>query len=205
MDVRTALNQRRAVKQFDVEHEISDDQLQALFDPVLLTPTSYNLQHYRFVVVRNKERKIELCEASFNQRQVSDCSAVIVVISKLAAHEDAAVIYDHLPKEISARLVGMIESFYGDAPLLQRDEAMRSGSLAAMTLMLVASEMGWETCPMIGYDPDKVSQILSIPADHVTVMMICLGKATHANRERAARYEMSEVVSLENFSGLPLK
>ena len=205
MDVRTALNQRRAVKQFDVEHEINDEQLQELFEPVLLTPTSYNLQHYRFVVVRSKERKLELCEASFNQRQVSDCSAVIVVTSKLSAHEDATVIYDHLPEETTARLVGMIESFYGDAPQLQHDEAMRSGSLAAMTLMLVASEMGWDTCPMIGYDPAKVSQILSIPTDHITVMMICLGKAANTQRERAARYQLSEVVSLEGFSGPPLK
>ncbi|HIN85727.1 MAG TPA: nitroreductase family protein [Myxococcales bacterium] len=201
MDVREALEQRRAIKQFDPEQELTDAELRRLLEPVLLTPTSYNLQHYRFVVVRKKELKNLLCEAAFNQLQVRDCSAVVVVTAKLNAHEDAPQIYDHLPPEITDKLVSMTASFYANAPQLQRDEAMRSGSLASMTLMLVASERGWDTCPMIGYDPAKIAVLLDVPIDHAIVMMICVDKATLAPRERAARYKLSDVACLESFEG----
>jgi len=202
MDVREALEQRRAIKRFDPDQELTDAELKQMLEPVLLTPTSYNLQHYRFVVARKKELKSQLCEAAFNQFQVRDCSAVVVVTAKLNAHEDAGQIYDHLPSEITDKLVAMTASFYGNAPQLQRDEAMRSGSLASMTLMLVASEMGWDTCPMIGYDTAKVIELMSIPSDHAIIMMICVGKANNAPRERALRYQLSDVVCLENFEGV---
>ena len=82
-----------------------------------------------------------------------------------------------------------------------RDEALRSGGLASMALMLKATEMGLGTCPMIGFDQTKLATVLAIPDDHVCVMMICVGKIEQQARPRTHRYEVSQVVALDGFDG----
>ena len=71
----------------------------------------------------------------------------------------------------------MIGQFYEGNEQLQRDEAMRSCGIAGQTLMLTAKAMGYDSCPMIGFDPEQVAQIIQLPEDHVLGFMITVGKA----------------------------
>lgn len=192
---------RRSVSKYAPDQPISDADLKAVFGKVLLTPSSFNLQHWRFVVVRDPRIKTELREASWGQEQVETCSAVIVIAGKLDAHIDAPRIFAEAPPAVREQVVPMINKFYASNPQLQRDEAIRSASLAAMTLMFAAYEMGYATGAMIGFNPRAVSRIVKLSENHVPVMLIVIGKQTGETRPRSYRFPIDEVVTLETLDG----
>ncbi len=192
---------RRSVKSYDPNHAVTDDELKALFAKVVLSPSSFNLQHWRFVVVRDPKQKAALRKVAFNQEQVATASAVIVVLGKLTAHEDAARIFDDAPQTVRDSMVPMIHGFYADKVTAQRDEAIRSASLAAMTLMYAAYDMGYATGPMIGFDPKGVAELIGLDQHHVPVMLVVLGKQVGDMRPRSFRFPVSDVVKLETFTG----
>ena len=148
---------RHSVRIYETGIEISDADLKQIFDTVVLSPSSFNVQHWQFVVVREQERKSTLRGMSYGQAQVEAASAVVLVCGRLDAHVDAAQIYADAGEEARDKYVPMIEGVYNDQPALQKEEAIRSGSLAAMTLMYAAKAAGWDSGPMIGFDAGTVS------------------------------------------------
>ncbi len=201
MEFEKLVTQRRSVSKYDPNHVITDKELKTLFERTTLSPSSFNLQHWRFVVVREPAIKAKLREAAFDQEQVERASATIVVIGKLNAHEDAARIYTETPENVREQMLPMIQGFYADKPQIQRDEAIRSASLAAMTLMYAARDMGYATGPMIGFDPTEVSKLIGLDDGHIPVMLIVIGRQVGEVRRRAHRYSLPEVVKLESFAG----
>jgi nitroreductase len=199
MELEQAIRERRSIKSYDPSHEIDDATLERIFALVTRSPSSWNLQHWRFVVVRDAARKRALSAAAWGQRHVAECSAVVAVCGKLRAHEDAARTNAHAPQATLDQLVPVIEQSYADDERFQRDEAIRSGSLAAMTLMLVAQGEGLATCPMIGFDQEKVATLLEVPDDHVVVMLVTLGKWTGEPPFPTSRLPLAEVVKHETF------
>jgi nitroreductase len=205
MELEDAIRQRRSQKSFDRSFEISDELLRDIFELVSLSPSSFNLQHWRFAVVRDRVRKLQLQEASFGQRHIGDGSAVVVVAAKLEAHDDARKAQVHVPENMVDKLIGIIESSYAGKPQFQRDEAVRSASLAAMTLMLVAKSKGLCSCPMIGFVPDRVAKIVELPEGYITVMLVVLGKQGADEAFPTSRFPLSDTVKLETFSGNSLR
>lgn len=206
MDFAELAATRRSIRRYQAGLMVSDAELQAIFRLVQLTPSSFNLQHWQFVVVRDPERKRTLRGLSFGQQQVEDCAAVILVCGRLDAHEDAAALYAGAPAEMREKFVPMIGAVYAGQPVLQREEAIRSGSLAAMSLMFAARQQGWDSGPMIGFDAKRVAALLSLPGNWLPVMMVTLGKANDDQRPpRLYRRPLSEIVHLESAlgSGLP--
>ena len=126
---------------------------------------------------------------------------MVVVAAKLAGHEDADRANGHAPEEVRAKLVPMIQGMYQDSAQFQRDEAIRSGSLASMTLMLAAADMDLCTCPMIGFDQQGVAAIAGIDDKHVVVMLITLGKRGDGDVVPTSRFELDETVRLESLAG----
>jgi len=94
----------------------------------------------------------------------------------------------------------MIEPFYADKPRLQRDEAMRSCGIAGQTIMLAAREMGYDSCPMIGFDQEAVAKIIHLPEDHCISFMITVGKALQPAWDRPGQLELSDVLIQDRFS-----
>ena len=205
MDFADAVNQRGSIKTYDPDHEITDAELIELFELTTRSPSSYNLQHWRFIVLREPEIREEVQAASWGQKQVTECSVCVVVTAKLAAHDDAARIYASAPQAVQDKLVPMIGGFYAMNDQLQRDEAIRSASLASMTLMHAATSMGLATCPMIGFDPKKVSALVGLDNDvHIPVMLITLGKQRGDKPYRTERLPLSDVVTFDHIDGPPL-
>jgi len=200
MELAEAIRSRGSVKSYEPEFVVSDDDLRKLFELVVRSPSSFNLQHWRFVAVRDKATKDQIMGAAWGQAHLGQASVDVVVCGKMPAHEDAEAIYASAPAEVSAKMVPMIGGLYSPNEQLQRDEAIRSASLASMTLMLVAEDMGLATCPMIGFDPAKVSEIVGIPEDHVPVMIVTLGKAAAPARP-TDRLAVEKVVTLDRFDG----
>jgi nitroreductase len=94
----------------------------------------------------------------------------------------------------------MIVQFYDGKEQLQRDEAMRSCGIAGQTLMLAAKAMGYDSCPMIGFDPEKVAEIIHLPEDHVLGFMITVGKALNPARPRGGQLPLTDVVIKNQFA-----
>lgn len=201
MDFARVCESRRSVKKYDPDHAISDAELSDLFELVRLTPSSFNLQHWRFVVVRDRARKAALREAAYNQEQVGQASAAIVVLGKLSAYEDAANLYVDAPQRVRDTMVPMIVDSYAGKSAMQRDEAIRSASMAAMTLMYAARNAGYATGPMIGFDPVAVGKLIDLDDDHIPVMLVVLGRPIGDIRERAFRYPVNEFVRENTLSG----
>lgn len=204
MEFANIVSGRRSVKKYDPDYAISDAELKTLFDHVSLSPSSFNLQHWRFVVVRDAQLKSKLRKAAWDQEQLETASATIVVAAKLNAHEDADQLYADAPESVRQSMVPMIAGFYADKPRMQRDEAIRSASLAAMTLMYAAHDMGYATGPMIGFDPQAVSELVRLDEQHFPVMLIVIGKQVGDMRDRAFRYPLTTTVKLETMGGTGL-
>jgi putative NAD(P)H nitroreductase len=201
MEFLDIVQQRRSVKSYDPEKAISDAELKELFDEVVLSPSSFNLQHWTFIAVKNAAMKKKFREAAWGQPQVEECSAAILVCGKLDAYKDALKIYKEAPETIQQTMVPMIHDFYEGKPKAQRDEAIRSASLAAMTLMYGATNRGWATGPMIGFDPEAVSTLLKLTPNLIPVMIVVLGHQKDAPRARAYRHPVENVVRLNTLDG----
>jgi nitroreductase len=178
VDVREAIEKRRSIKRFDPEHRLRPDEIAELLRLARLAPSAFNVQHCRYVVVDDPDRRRRLREVSFDQPQVTDASLLVVVCGDVRAwQKEPARYWNHLPARARDGLVRMIHDFYAGDEQLQRDECMRSCGLAAMTLMLAAQGLGYDSCPLDGYDAAAVARLIDLPADHLLSMFVAIGKA----------------------------
>lgn len=201
LDTFSAIEQRRSIKLYDPNHKLSDEEEKTLMNLALLSPTSFNIQNWRFILVKDQELKNQICDASWKQAQVKDCSLLIVVCADLkAAEKNPERYWKNAPENIQKIIVPMISQYYKGNETLSRDEAQRSCGIAAQTIMLAAKAMGYDTCPMVGFDPAKVGEIIKLPTDHLISMMITVGKALQPARERAGQLPYDEVVVVNRFS-----
>ena len=100
----------------------------------------------------------------------------------------------------TSTLVGMTKQFYEGKEQLQRDEAMRSCGLGGQTIMLAAKAMGYDSCPMIGFDPVQVAELINLPEDHVVSFMSAVGKATKPAWPKPGQLPLDEVVVKNRFA-----
>ena len=201
MEFSEIVQQRYSVKSYDPEKTISDAELRALFNEVVLSPSSFNLQHWTFIAVKDPALKKELKGVAWNQSQMEDCSVAVLVCGKMDAYKDAPKIYKEVPREIQKKVLPMIQGFYDGKDQMQRDEAIRSASLAAMTMMYGAVNRGWGTCPMIGFDPEAVTKILKLTPNLIPVMFVVLGHENEAPRPRSYRHPIEDVVRMNTLDG----
>ena len=200
MDTFEAVETRRSVKKFDPDHEMSAEEIDRLMRATILSPTSYNIQNWRFVLVTDREQKDAVRKVGWNQAQFSDCSLLVVVCGDLEAYaRDPERYWRNAPEAARAAIVPMIAGCYEGDERARRDEALRSGGMAAQTLMLAAQAMGYDTCPMTGFDFAEVAGIIGLPPDHEIVMAVAVGRGVEPARERSGRIPYSEAVVRERF------
>jgi nitroreductase len=180
MNTFTAIEERRSIKHYDPEHRMTEPEIRKLMEAALLSPTSFNMQNWRFVVIDDAEKKSALC-------------------ADLRCHEDAGRYWANASEAVREAMVPMIGSFYADKPELQRDEAMRSIGIAGQTLMLAAKTMGYDSCPMIGFDPAKAAEILELPKNHIIGLIVVVGKALEPAKQRGGQLPYEAVVFRDSF------
>jgi len=199
MDTFDAIDSRRSVKSFK-NHEMKQDEITKLLDAAILSPTSYNIQNWRFVTVTEQRLKDELCALSYGQKQVAEASLVIILCADLKAWaKNPERYWKNLPEEPRNALVNAIKQSYDGNSTLEKDEAMRSCGFAAQTIMLAAKSMGYDTCPMEGFDYEKVGKLIHLPDDHIVSMMVVVGKAAKGASPRGGQLPLSEVVFENSF------
>ena len=202
VDTFEAIYSRRAVKHYDPDHSLSDDEVQKLLDAAIQSPTSFNIQHWRFVVVRDPELRKQIREHGNDQAQMTEASLLIVMTADVDAWKKSPERYwRNAPAEVAELLVNWMGPFHEGREQLQRDEAQRSIGMAMQTIMLAARAMGYDSCPMIGFDHDAVAKLIRLPADHCIGPMIAIGKKTKDSWPKPGQLALDEVVVNDRFSG----
>jgi nitroreductase len=200
MELFDAIYQRRAIKAFDPEHIVSKDDEKKLFEAAIQAPTSFNIQHWRFVVVRDKALRAEMRKLGNDQAQITDSSLLVIMTADTKAwQKEPARYWTQAPKEVADLLVGWMGPFHDGRDWLQRDEAQRSIGMAMQTLMLAAKGIGLDSCPMIGFDIEAVAKLINLPADHVMGPMVAIGKGTKAPWPKPGQLSLEEVLVNNTF------
>ncbi|HRR06150.1 MAG TPA: nitroreductase family protein, partial [Victivallales bacterium] len=190
----------RAVKHFDPNHKMTDEEINKLIEMVLLSPTAFNIQNWRFVIVTDMELRKKIRAVSWNQAQVTEASVLFILCADLKAWEKEPIRYwRNASKEVQDFILPAIDAYYRGKEQVQRDEAMRSCGIAAQTLMLCAKEMGYDSCPMDGFDFDAVAKLINLPEDHVISMFVAIGKAVKEAWPRSGALPSSELVIENHF------
>lgn len=200
--IRTLLEQRTSVNHFDTRRPLDEPQITELVRLATLSPSAYNFQNWKFIAVRDAAAKQRLKAAAYGQQKVVDAPVTFIVCGTLNAHRQLRQVLQPsldagiLNADVVNGWVSMAQGSHEGNPQLQRDEAFRSASLAAMTLMLAAQEQGLVTGPMSGFDPAAVSREFGLSADEVPVILVTVGHAAAGNWAQKPRRAVRDVLQL---------
>ncbi|NKF06680.1 nitroreductase family protein [Clostridium gasigenes] len=196
------VKERRSANKFIENIAIPKEDFNDIFRELSLAPSAFNLQHARYYVVEDKELTDKVYEASFKQYKIKTASATIIVTGDKNAYLSADKIYegsmmlgmlDKIEYQIMIDTINNLYQGWGES--FQHDEAIRNASLSAMLFMLLAKNKDWDTCPMIYFDKDKISELLNIPENEVPVIMITMGKTDKSSSKiRGYRKPTNEFV-----------
>jgi nitroreductase len=173
MDLQQALHWRYAVKVFQSDRKIPNDILNTLESTLYLSPSSFGLQPWLFMVIQNQALKEQLRAQSWNQGQVTDCSHFVVFAALEKVTED--YIDSHLKRMSDVRgvtlesLAGFRKSMLGflvNSPKSTQslEWSTRQCYIALGGFMTAAAVLGIDTCPMEGLNPAEYDNILGLPA-----------------------------------------
>lgn len=101
---------------------------------------------------------------------------------------------------MSKVLAHSMTQFYAGREWLQRDDAMKSAELAAMTRMLVAQDLGYNSCPIDGFDIDAVGRLIDLPDTHAVSMFVTIGKPLSDAWPRGGQLPIDEVIVRDHFT-----
>lgn len=206
-DLLTALNFRYATKAFDSSRKLDPETWTAIEKSLTLTPSSFGLQPWNFIVVKTPEVREKLKAASWNQPQVTDASHLVVFtarrdlnkqdidrwISRLAEVQSTPI--DNL-----AGYAGMIASFSASmSPSEKQAWNTRQVYIALGQLMTACAVMEIDTCPLEGISPAEYDKILDLEnSDFTTVVACAVGYRAnddaYANKAKA-RFDMEELIT----------
>ena len=200
MDTIETIYARRSYKHYDPDHEMPEADLKKILEAAMQAPTSFNIQHWRFVVIKDKDLRAQVRADGNDQAQMTDASVLILMTGDVDAWKKSPERYwQNAPQEVSDLLVGWMGPFHEGREQLQRDEAQRSIGMAMQTIMLAAKSMGYDSCPMIGFDHDKVAELVKLPADHCMGPLIAIGKSTKDVWPKPGQLSYDEVVVENTF------
>ncbi|MFS2247599.1 nitroreductase family protein [Bacillus sp. A31] len=191
------LKQRASVKEYDTTHEMTKEELTELLDITTKAPSAWNLQHWHFTVFHSTESKAKLLPIAYNQKQISQASAVIAVLGDLEANQNGEKIYSELAEQgfitedIKETLMTQINGAY-QSEQYAREAAYSNASLAAMQLMIAAKAMGYDTCAMGGFSKDAFIKEFNVSGRYEPVMLISVGKAAK-EAHKSNRFDIEQV------------
>ncbi|MGA0351157.1 MAG: nitroreductase family protein [Acholeplasmataceae bacterium] len=197
--------ERKSIRIYKKEHKISDEELKQMILEANLAPSSMNMQPWRYVIIRSDEAKRKLKDALYgNKNQLETSAAMIVVFNDLNKFELAEKIYNKavdkglMPPEVREKQLLNIRNMMSkiDYEKLNQGGLIDCG-LAAMNLMHVARMHGYDTCPIGGFNHDKIFDVCDMdPNRYTPVMIISIGVADEKGFE-TVRLPFEDVASIK--------
>ena len=174
------LNWRYAVKKFDPARRIPADDWRTLEQALVLTPSSFGLQPWRFVVVTDQSVKERLVPLSWGQRQVADASHMVVFAirrrvgpAEVDRHAARTAEVRGVAPESLAGFRKVVNNFLATPGFDADDWSARQVYIALGNFMTAAAMLGIDTCPMEGIDPAKYDEVLGLPAEGCATVVGC--------------------------------
>jgi len=193
-----AVEQRRATPSFDGE-PIPDSDLKKILEAGLKAPSGYNLQPWRFVVVRTPEQRRRLRAASFNQAKVEEASALIVACGDMDGWRTDMDEMIRMGRErgmtenYAEQARANIPEYLGNHPNLTA-WLNRHVMIAVTSMMWMAEVLGYDTAPMEGYEAEKVSEVLRLPLSYEVVALLAIGHLQGPDKFNGGRFSMQRTV-----------
>jgi nitroreductase len=178
MSAAAAAVTRRSVRSY-LDVPVTDDEIRNLLELTGRAPSAFNLQPWRFIVVREQSLKDTLRAAAYGQRQVGEAP---VVFAMYADMEDtmanlAEVVHPDLDADKRDATLTMLRNTFSNMTSDARTAwANAQANIALGYLLLLAKAEGFDTSPMLGFDPVKVKTALDIPASATVTALVALGR-----------------------------
>jgi nitroreductase len=199
--IENLLLERVSTNNYDASRAVSDEEISKLIRLATTSPSAFNLQNWKFIAVRSAAAKAKLLPLAYGQQKIADAAVTFIVCGTLEPHVtlphalkpslDAGI----LNQAIYDGWITATHNLYASNPTMQRDEAVRSASLAAMTLMVAAQDRGLASGPMIGFDAAGVAAAFDLRPTEVPVMLVTVGHAASGNWPQKPRKPVAEVLS----------
>lgn len=195
------IERRVSASRFDSSHALTNTEIEELVRVATRAPTAYNLQNWRFIAVRNTGTKARLRELAYGQQKVSDAAVTFIVCGSmpdsamLASRLAPFVQSGYMPADMAAMWETAARDMYANGQIA-RDEAVRSATLGAATLIYAAEAMGFVSSPMSGFDPSGVAREFELGPDEIPVMLVTVGRAGSGNWPQKPRRPVSDVLEI---------
>ena len=204
-----AIQERRATPSFDGS-PIPDDDLRKIINAGLQAPSGYNMQPWRFVVVRSPEQRRRLRGASFNQAKVEEASVVIVACGDADGWRNGDLEEmlrlgreGGMPENYAEQAKANIPEYLSDHPNLPV-WLTRHVMIAVTSMMLMAEVLGYDTAPMEGFEEEKIREVLRLPLSYHVVALLAIGRLKGPDKFYGGRFSMGRTVFGEAY-GKPVK
>ncbi|MDB9512894.1 nitroreductase family protein [Kamptonema animale CS-326] len=208
INVKIAIEDRRAARSFRPD-TITPAILEEIFRLGLRSPSGYNLQPWRFIVLREQESKEKLKACAFNQRQIGEAPVVLIccgdrsvtqpeyIESVIQLGKDVGAMPDVLADVMRQTIPNMFESPVS----FQSAEAWtnRHTMLAVAHLMIAAKSLGVDSCPMEGFLADRVKEAFEIPDEIDVCCLLPLGYAAEPFKKYGGRFPTEQVCFGESY------
>jgi nitroreductase len=205
-----AIAERRATPSFDGAPIPADD-LKQIVDAGLLAPSGYNLQPWRFIVVRSPEQKKRLRSASYNQAKIEEASAIIVACGDADGwRRDLDLMLEQgleggMPESYAEQARSTVPNYLSSFSNEKMHGWLNKQVMLAVSFMLLTAEtLGYDTAPMEGFEQDKVHEALRLPLSYFVVSLLAIGHLKGPDKFFGGRFDSAHTVFGEEF-GKPLK
>jgi nitroreductase len=204
-----AIAQRRATPSFDGV-AIPNADLKKIIEAGLNAPSGYNMQPWRFVVVRSEEQKRRLRSASFNQAKVEEASVVIAACGDANGWRSGDLeemlrlgCAGGMPENYAEQARTNIPNYLANHPNLT-GWLYKHVMIAFTCMMLMAEVLGYDTAPMEGFEEEKVREVLKLPLSYSVVALLALGRLRGDDKFYGGRFSTARTV-FDNEYGKPIK
>lgn len=176
-----SLNWRYATKEFDEQKKLSREQIETLHEVLRLTPSSFGLQPWKFILVTSQEKRAALLAHSWGQQQVVQASHLYVLCRPECFTEQGVDDYINfsaslqgIPAESLQPFAKVIKQFLGRMSDVQVGHWMKNQVYLALSNLLTScATLGIDACPMEGFIPEKYAEVLDLNANHLVPVVIC--------------------------------
>lgn len=195
------IERRVSANLFDASHRLTDAEIEELVRLATRAPTAYNLQNWRFIAVRTAEAKARLRALAWNQPKVEDAAVTFIICGVLPDAEtlperlQPSVAAGYMPADMPSAWREAAGAQYAD-PQTARDEAVRSATLGAATLIYAAEALGFASGPMVGFEAEGVARAFGLGANDVPVLLVAVGRAAPGNWPQKPRRPLAEVLEI---------
>ncbi len=199
------IRDRRATPSFDGTPVPAND-LRQILDAGLHAPSGYNMQPWRFVVVRSPEQKRKLRAASYNQPKVEEASLMIVACGDMDGwRKDLDMMLEMglaggMPESYAAQARSSVSNYMSSFTSDQMKLWLYKQVMLAFTsMMLMAESLGYDTAPMEGFEQDKVHEALRLPLSYWVVALLGVGHLKGADKFNGGRFGLNHTVFGEEY------